>query len=340
MKVKRTIFICVSILLMLSATNVIFGGGQGEREPKTLLDDGKIGIYTVLLTPLEEPWPNVIHQGCLKAAEADDVSYEVTDNVPSADYERVLRELAETGKYDIIICDAFGHEELCRRVAKDYPDIAFVGGSDGQPAAPNFSVFGTWIHEPCYLCGMLAGMLTKTNIVGGVGAYPVPSASRLLNGFYEGAKSVNPDIKVKSAFIDSWYDPAKTKEAALAQIEAGADALLNERYGVIEAAQKEGVLAFGMMEDQSKIAPETVVASAIFNLDSAIQHIVDEVRAGTYEGHDLKPWVMMAKGGAKLVYNPQFDIPQDIKDAVEKKKVDIMNGVFVVPNIESSPKSD
>ena len=149
---------------------------------------------------------------------------------------------------------------------------------------------------------MVAGKLTKTNVIGGVGSHPVPSASRLLNGFYLGAKEVNPKVKIKAAFINSWYDPTKTKEAALAQIEAGADCLLNERYGVIEACEKTGKLAFGMMEDQQKIAPQTVVASAVFNLDAAIQHVVDEVRAGTYKSQDLKPFIMMGKGGAGVKF--------------------------------------
>ena len=145
----------------------------------------------------------------------------------------------------------------CARVAADYPDIAFVFGSGGGPADPNLSVFDNWIHEPAYLAGMLAGGLTKTNIIGVVAAMPIPEVNRLVNAFIAGAQSENPDVEVKVSFINSWFDPATAKEAALAQIGAGADVLYAERDGVIEAAQEKGVLAIGNMTDQQARRPRT-----------------------------------------------------------------------------------
>ena len=150
--------------------------------------------------------------------------------------ERILREVAETDVPDIIFGDAFGNEEAVRAVAADYPDIAFVFGSGGGPVEPNLSVFDNWIHEPAYLGGMLAGGLTESNVIGVVGGMPVPEVNRLVNAFIAGAKEVNPEVEVKVSFINSWFDPAAAKEAALAQIDAGADVLYAERFGVIEAA--------------------------------------------------------------------------------------------------------
>ena len=126
-----------------------------------------------------------------------------------------------------------------RRVAADFPEIAFVFGSGGGPAEPNMAVFDNWIHEPAYLCGMLAGGMTKTNVIGVVGAMPVPEVNRIVNAFKAGVKEVNPDAEVMVTFINSWFDPAAAKEAALAQIDAGADVLFAERFGVIEAAARK-----------------------------------------------------------------------------------------------------
>src|SRR3970282_2642077 len=145
--------------------------------------------------------------------------------------ERVLREVAEQKTPAIIFGDAFGNEEAVRRVAAEYPDIAFVFGSGGGPAEPNFSVFDNWIHEPAYLAGMLAGGLTKTGTVGVVGGYPVPEVNRIVNAFIAGAQAVNKDVTVKVTFINSWFDPAAAKEAALAQVAAGAGVLYAERLG-------------------------------------------------------------------------------------------------------------
>ena len=132
-----------------------------------------------------------------------------------------MREYAERG-FTLIVGDAFlAGEEPSRRVAKDYPEIAFAFGSEFGPVGPNFSVFDNWIHEPAYLCGVIAGRLTRTNILGIVAAIPIGEVNRLTNAFKAGALSVNPDVRVKIAYIGSWFDPPKAKEAALAQIEAG-----------------------------------------------------------------------------------------------------------------------
>ena len=91
-----------------------------------------------------------------------------------------------------------------------------------SPAAPNFGVFDNWIQEPAFLSGMIAGKMTKTGVVGAVAAMAIPEVNRLVNAFFAGAKEVNPDVKKKVAFIGSFFDPPKAKEAAIAQIEAQA----------------------------------------------------------------------------------------------------------------------
>ena len=106
-------------------------------------------------------------------------------------------------------------------VAADYPDIAFVFGSGGGPAEPNFSVFDNWIHEPAYLAGMIAGGVTESNVLGVVGGYPVPEVNRIVNAFIAGAQETNEDVDVKVTFLNSWFDPAAAKEAALAQVGCG-----------------------------------------------------------------------------------------------------------------------
>ena len=201
---------------------------------------------------------------------------------------------------DIIFGDSFGNEEAVRAVAADYPDIPFVFGSGGGPAEPNFSVFDNWIHEPAYLAGWLAGGLTKSDIIGVVAGYPVPEVNRITNAFIAGAQAKNPEVEVKVTFINSWFDPATAKEAALAQIAAGADVLYAERAGVIEAAKEQGVLVVGNMADQQADAPENVITSVTWNMTPTVEYVVDQVLAGSYTSQDLKDFSMMAKGGAAL----------------------------------------
>src|SRR3546814_1428923 len=95
--------------------------------------------------------------------------------------------------------------------------VAFLMGDSGKPHGSNYAVFDNWIHEPCYLMGVLAGTLSKTGKIGMVGGHAIGEVNRLFHAFMEGARSVNPDAQFKVAFIGSWFDPPKAKEFALAQ---------------------------------------------------------------------------------------------------------------------------
>jgi basic membrane protein A and related proteins len=300
-----------------------------------------LSVFGAYATAIEEPWDGVIHAALLKAQEDGRIQYEFTDDIGYAgDMERVLREEAEGKKPDIIFGDAFGNEEAVRRVAKDYPEIAFVFGSGGGPVEPNFSVFDNWIHEPAYLSGMLAGGLTKSNVIGVVGGYPVPEVNRLVNAFIAGATAVNPDVDVKTTFISSWFDPAAAKEAALAQVDAGADVLFAERFGVIEAASEKGLFAFGNMSDQKDLAPESVVSGPVWNMQPTVDYVLNQVAGGTYTAQDLKDFSMMAKGGATLApinTGVTGGVPQELIDTVTAKEADIKNGVFRVDIDEAPP---
>jgi basic membrane protein A and related proteins len=254
--------------------------------------------------------------------------------------ERVLRQVAGRNKPDIIFGDAFGNEEAVRRVAKAFPKTAFVFGSGGGPASPNFSVFDNWIHEPAYLLGVLAGSLTKTNRLGIVAGYPVPEVNRLSNAFISGAHSVNKKAVVKVTFINSWFDPATAKEAALAQIAAKVDAIYAERAGVIEAAVQKNILAFGNMADQRKVGPRHVVSSAVWNMNPTVQFVFKQVRGGTYTALDLKDFSMMGKAGASLApinRNARGGVPAKLVAKAKALEAKIKSGNFRVDIEEAQP---
>jgi len=303
-------------------------------KPKTLK------VFAAFATPIEEPWDGVIHQALL-SAEADGlIDYDYTDDIGYAgDMERVLREVSEQQKPDIIFGDAFGNEEAVRRVAADYPEIAFVFGSGLGPSEPNLSVFDNWIHEPAYLLGMLAGGLTKSNVIGVVGGYPVPEVNRIVNAFIAGAKEINPNAKVLVTFINSWFDPAAAKEAALAQIDAGADVLFAERFGVIEAAAEKGLWAFGNMSDQNELAPDYVVSSAVWNMNPTVRYVINQVQTGAYTAQDLKDFSMVAKGGASLApfHGTEAKLPPDLVKTVREREAQIKAGLFRVDIDEAQP---
>lgn len=300
----------------------------------------KLKVFGAFATPIEEPWDGVIHAALQKAADAGEIEYTYQENIGySGDMERVLREVCEQQKPNLIMGDAFGNEEAVRRVAKDFPEVAFAFGSGNGPSEPNVAVFDNWIHEPAYLMGMLAGGLTQTGKIGIVGAMPVPEVNRLVNAFIAGAKTQRPDVVVMVSFINSWFDPAAAKEAAIAMIDNGADVLYAERFGVIEAAAEKGLFAFGNMSDQNELAPDFVVTSAVWNMDPTVEYLIKQVAAGTFTAQDLKDFSMMGKGGASLAsfHNTESKIPAELLAAVKAKEADILSGMFRVDVDEAQP---
>jgi len=300
--------------------------------------DEPLNVFGAYATQIEEPWDGVIHTALNAEAESGRIAYTFVDDIGySGDMELVLTEVAELEAPDVIFGDAFGNEEAVRRVAADYPDIAFVFGSGGGPANPNFSVFDNWIHEPAYLAGMLAGGLTESGVIGIVGGVPVPEVNRISNAFIAGAQSTNPEVETKVSFINSWFDPASAKEAALAQIDAGADVLYAERAGVIEAAVQEGLIAVGNMSDQSADGPDNVVTSVTWNMTPTVEYIVSQVAGGTYTSQDLKDFSMVAKGGAALAPINEALVPAELLEMVQAKEAEIVSGLARVDINESTP---
>ncbi len=301
----------------------------------------KLKVAGIFETPIEEPWVKQIHDALVRAQQELDIEYTWSESVKAADFARVMREYAEKG-YGLIMGDAFGAERIARRVARDYPDVAFVFGSGIGPADPNFGVFDNWIHEPAYLSGMIAGRMTKNNMVGVVGGMAIPEINRLSNAFCAGAKEVNDQVRCKFSFIGSFFDPPKAKEAAIAQIEAGVDVIYAERFGVVEAARDKGVLAISNMSDQASLGPDTVITGPVWDMWPTVKHVVALVNAGVFTAQDFGGFSYMGKGGAYLApyHNFEDTLPADVKAMVAERQQEILDGVFRVDVAESVPKSD
>jgi basic membrane lipoprotein Med (substrate-binding protein (PBP1-ABC) superfamily) len=312
--------------------------GSGGAKDK----DAAMLVYGAFATPIEEPWDGVIHRALQAEADAGKISYKNVDNIGySGGMERTLRDIAGKDKPKIIFGDAFGNEDAVRKVAKEFPDIAFVFGSGEPEAPPNLAVFDNWIHDPAYLAGMLSGGTTKSGVLGVVGGYPVPEVNRIVNAYVAGAQSIRPDVQVKVSFINSWFDPAKAKQAAQAQIAAGADVLFAERAGVIEAAKEKGLLSIGSMADQKDQGPESVMTSILWDMRPTVKAVVDQVQKGEFQATNLKDYSFLKNGGSSLApinTGVKGGIPADLVAKVEAKLEEIKSGSFVTPVNEKTPR--
>jgi basic membrane protein A and related proteins len=327
-----------------SRRDVIKLGGMGllaAAMPGVAFGQDKLKVAAIFATPIEEPWDHQIHVALQQAEKEQGIEYKWSEKVQTADFSRVMREYA-TGGYKLILGDAFAAERESRRTAKEFPEVAFLFGSGAGPAEPNFSVFDNWIHEPAYLSGLIAGHLSKSNVVGAVAAMGIPEVNRLVNAFFMGARQTNPEVKRKVTFIGSFFDPPKAKEAAIAQIDAGVDVIYAERFGVIEAAAERKILAISNMSDQSSLAPETVITGPVWNMYPTVAQAIKVVKAGVFAAQDYGDFSRMAKGGSTLAPYHAFEdkLSLEIKEIVQVKKDEILAGTFRVDVDESTPVSD
>lgn len=326
----------ILVIFLVVAVAGVCGISQAAEKPT----DVRIGIITP--TVLEEPWNTSFLQALERVQKAAPhglkIKWDFTENVFNPDAERVLMEYAKTGKYDIIWSHSV-YPKAVERLHKKFPEILWVMAGAGNKAyGENTYWVEMNIQEPAYLMGMIAGKLTKTNTIGTVISYPYPNENMPANAFIEGAKSVNPKIKAKATYIDSWFDPPKAKEAALAQIAAGADQIYALSFGPFEACREKGIQAYGHYVDQQSMDPDTIVVSAMALWDPGVNFVIDEwyehkVDGKKYNG-PMEPMIwFMDKGGADIsplgIWTKK--LPPALVKEVEAKRTEIKSGKFKVP---------
>ncbi|WP_207460679.1 BMP family protein [Azospirillum sp. SYSU D00513] len=319
--------------LAVGALGTFAGAGPAFAQDKLKV----AGVYTV---PVEQQWVSRIHKALQAAQQRGEIEYVWAESTANTDYERVMRQYAEAGQ-QLIVGEVFGVERAARGVAKDYPKTAFLMGSSFKQQEPNFSVFDNYIQEPAYLTGMIAGGMTKSNVIGMVGGFPIPEVNRLMNAFMAGAREVNPNVKFMVSFIGSWFDPPKAKEASFAMIDRGADIMYAERFGVSDAAKERKVLAIGNVIDTQAQYPETVVASALWHMEPSIDRAIKQVKAGSFKAEEYGPYSMMKHGGSSLAPLGSFEgkVPADLVARVQAKQKQILDGAFTVKVDDGEPKS-
>ncbi|MEP2892656.1 BMP family protein [Tateyamaria sp.] len=294
-----------------------------------------VKVAGVHMSPVENAWNSRIHLAFQEAAAGGLIEYEFSEGVAPTDYPRAMREYAESGT-QLVWGESYAVEREAREVAADYADTAFLMGSSGGPEGDNFGVFGTRNHEAAYLAGMLAGKMSTSNTFGSVGGYPIPEVNLLINAFRSGVSEVNPDATFLNGFIGAWFDPARAKEAAIAQIDAGADILFGERIGTADAAQERGVKAIGSLIDYTPRYPGTVFANAIWNYGPTIEAIVADIQAGKPVGRDYTEYSFMSHGGNELIYVAD-DVPADAVAPMLEKQAAIQSGAWDVPINNEEP---
>lgn len=282
------------------------------------------------------------HDSARKAVEAefgDKVKTTFVENVPeAADAERVLRDLVAQGNR-LIFGTTFGYMEPMLKVAADAPDVKFEHAT-GYKMAANLRTYDSRTYEGAYLAGVIAGKLTKSNVLGVVGSIPIPEVIRNIDSFTLGAQRVNPKVKTKVVWVDKWFDPPKETEGAQTLINQGADVLFQntDSSAVLQTAEKAGKLGFGWDSDMSKFGPNAHLASAVVNWGPYYKKAVKDTLEGTWQKEGV--WWGVKEGAIDLV-SISDKVPAETKAEIEKIKAGLRDGSFqpwTGPILDSSGK--
>ncbi|HIF58376.1 MAG TPA: BMP family ABC transporter substrate-binding protein [Rhodospirillales bacterium] len=304
--------------------------------------------------PLDEPWAQAMYRAVQRVKKDTPKGLKIRDKwfekVPIDDYEKFIRDVVQTGLFDIIwLHDASAGTDPIDNLRKEFPKQIFpVTASNYRPVGGNAYWIQAYAHEAAYISGVIAGMVTKTDSIGMVAGFPYASVNHLLNAFADGAKSVNSRVKFKVAYIEAWWDPVKAKETALAQIEAGADVIYSERYGAFEAARDKKVLAFGNQADMHDLAPETIITSPLMYWDPSIKQMINfwydnKVNGRAYNAPADKPVFFLMKDGGSAVaplYGFEKSLPANVLAKFNSVKKQIIDGSLKVELKLKSLKSD
>lgn len=279
------------------------------------------------------------HELARKAVEREFGPLVVTTKVESVPEDetadRVFRQLVERG-HKLIFATAFGYMEPARRAAQAYPSMVRFEHATGFKTERNLRTYDTRTYEGAYLAGILAGRMTSSNTLGVVAPIPIPEAIRNINAFTMGAQTVNPSVRVKVQWINSWFNPRVEARAAQALIDGSADTLLQltDSSAVLETAERNGKRAIGWDSDMKAYAPKAHLASSVVDWSPYYIKAVREQLNGTWISGSS--WWGVKEGAIDLV-SLADDVPADVRERIEQAKQQLRDGSL---QIWKSPLAD
>ncbi|MFL9961370.1 BMP family ABC transporter substrate-binding protein [Paraburkholderia sediminicola] len=308
----------------VAATLALGAGTAAAASPQP------VGIAFVYLgNPGDAGWTYAHEQG-VKEVEAkfgDRIKVTRVENVPeSADSERVFRDLAAKGN-KIVVGSSFGFQDFELKVAKDFPDTVFEHAT-GYKKAANFATYDVRTYQSAYLAGLVAGYTTRSNTLGFVGSVPVPEVVRNINAFTMGARSVNPNARVKVVWINSWFDPGREKQAAETLIGQGADVLIQntDSTATMQTAEQKKVHAFGWDSDMKKFGPNAQLGACVSNWGVYYSHLVEQVMSNTWNNTPV--WWGLKENAIDLANINTSAVSPAAQKALGQKRDDIVSGRF------------
>jgi len=286
----------------------------------------KVGfVYVGPVGDLGYTYQHELGRQALQKALSDKVETTYLENVPEgADAERSIEQLARTG-HKLIFTTSFGFMDATLKVANKYPNVFFEHAT-GFKRAKNLATYAARFYEGRYIQGQIAGKTTKSNVIGYIVSFPIPEVISGINATMLGAQSVNPNVKFKIIWVNSWFDPGKEADAAKALIDQGADVLTQhtDSPAAMQIAEQRGIHAFGQSSDMIKFGPHAQLTA---NTDYWGNYYIDRAKLvldGKWKSDDT--WDGLDKG--MVVMAPYTNMPDDLKQMAMKTEAAIKSGTL------------
>ena len=294
------------IVFAIAALAVIAGGLSASAAEKL-----KVGF--IYLGPVGDyGWTYQHEVGRLELVKAlgDKIETTYLENVNEGpDAERAIEQLVRSG-HKLIFTTSFGYMDATLKVARKYPDVHFEHAT-GFKRDKNMATYSARWYQGRYIQGTIAGKASKAGVLGYIGSFPIPEVVSGINATMLAAQKINPNIKVKVIWVNTWFDPGKEADAAKALLDQGADIIMQhtDSPAAVQVASERGALAFGQDSDMIKFGPKTQLTAIIDNWAPYYIQRVKEQLAGAWKSTDV--W-----GGLKskmFIMAPYTNMPDDIK---------------------------
>lgn len=328
--------VIVASCLLLSAC--------GDGAPEGAQRDAEEPTRVALLTqgPVSDAgWYAGAYEGLQLLREELGVEISHQQTRTPAEFDEALISYASDG-YGLIFAHGFEYQDAALRVAVDFPETTIVV-SGGSAARENVIPLLFQLGEATYLAGMVAGHRSKSGVIGMVGGVAIPTAEGAFDAFEAGVRAVDPDAVLLRTWIGSWDDVSAAKEAAVAQLQRGADILVHNTdgasFGVFQAvreARESGndAYAIGMNRDQNSVAPEVILGSAVIRIPQGMLEVARRWKDGTLAGEPV--FAGGERGVVDFVINPALiDLyPSELIQLLERTRAGIRDGTTDIPRVE------
>jgi basic membrane lipoprotein Med (substrate-binding protein (PBP1-ABC) superfamily) len=276
-----------TVVHSLFAISILACGGSGSPSKTGDVSAFKVALVTTGSVS-DQGWNAGAYKGLQTIRDSLGAHISNVQTQTPAEIDENFRQYGTQG-YDLVFGHGFEYQDPAIRVAPSFPKTAFVTTS-GTKTAPNVAGVAFAFSDGAYLAGIVAGAASRSGVVGAIGGTQLPPVVDAFKAFEAGARSVNPNVKMLTAYVGNWEDASAARQQALAQIARGADVIFQDAdaagLGVFQAArQTKTTRVIGSNSDQNNVAPEVTLGSVVIDLPRAMMMIARDVKGGTFKGH-------------------------------------------------------